>query len=45
MPIENAEAMGGRRREGRMGRMIDDSKNAAFRREIVLISGGADWGY
>lgn len=35
MPIENAEARGGRR----MGMMIEVSKTAALRREIVLISG------
>lgn len=34
MPIENAEALGGRR----MGMMTDESKTAALRREIVLIS-------
>lgn len=47
MPIENAEAMGGWRREGRTGMMIDESKTATFRREIVLISGdkGWVWGY
>lgn len=35
MPIENEEARGGRR----MGMMIEVSKTAALRREIVLISG------
>lgn len=37
MPIENAEARGGRR----MGRMTEENKMAALRREITLISG---WG-
>lgn len=40
MPIENAEALGGRR----MGMMTDESKTAALRREIVLISDWESWG-
>lgn len=40
MPIENEEARGGRR----MGMMVEVSKTAALRREIVLISGRGSWG-